>query len=861
MGSGPLGRLNQTAGATNLRQAVREAGHRTEAACVAALAAELESVRADQQATASRARALIEAVRRQRSGTSGVDNLMHEFSLSSQEGAALMCLAEALLRIPDSATINRLIRDKISHGNWQAHLSASSSLFINAAAWSLMLTGQLVATHNHGVLGNALTRILAKGGEPMIRKGVDFAMRLLGQQFVMGETIEAALARSKTNEAHGYIHSFDMLGEAALTEAATERYYCAYESAIHTIGKASEGRGVVDGPGVSVKLSALHARYVRSQKTRVMAELRPRLKTLMLLAKRYDIGLNIDAEESDRLELSLDLFESLADDPELTGWDGLGFVIQAYQKRCRFVIDSLIDMARRTQHRLMIRLVKGAYWDTEIKQAQVDGLADYPVFTRKLHTDLSYLVCASRLLAAPDAIYPQFATHNAHTLATVFQMARERGVEDYEFQCLHGMGEPLYDNVVGPENLGKKCRIYAPVGTHKTLLPYLVRRLLENGANSSFVNRVVDGAVSIGDLVKDPLQLVRHQGCTMHPAIPLPRNLYGFGRLNSTGVDLSDETTIAGLERELKSLADKHWEAWPLLAGGSISVGPSRPVFSPANLMDHVGTVTEANAEAVERALATADVYAPSWYQTPLAERAAILQRAADLIELNRNPLLSLCIREAGKTWSNGVAEVREAVDFCRYYAQQLSISQLQTEVVPGPVVCISPWNFPLAIFIGQVSAALAAGSPVIAKPAEQTPLIACFAVKLLHQAGIPTRALQFLPGSGETVGAALTADPRVCGVVFTGSTEVARLINKIIADRDGVRLIAETGGQNAMIVDSTALPEQVVRDALVSGFDSHVSAIRWQSVLVGDRRWSRHQSRSAGDALRPYRKHANVGP
>ncbi|MCK9388557.1 MAG: bifunctional proline dehydrogenase/L-glutamate gamma-semialdehyde dehydrogenase PutA [Sulfuritalea sp.] len=805
-----------------LRQAVREVHRRDEAACVAALVGELEGLALDQPAIATCARSLVAAVRRQRHGASGVDHLMHEFSLSSQEGVALMCLAEALLRIPDTATADRLIRDKIGHGDWQSHLGASPSLFVNAATWGLMLGGKLVAAHSHGALGAALSGLLGKGGEPLIRKGVDFAMRLLGRQFVMGETIAAALARSRINEGRGYTHSFDMLGEAALTTSDAERYRRSYQAAIHAIGAAGGGRGVMAGPGISVKLSALHPRYVRSQRARVMAELLPRLKGLMQLARQYDIGLTIDAEEADRLELSLDLFESLAADPDLAGWDGLGFVVQAYQKRGPAVIDGLIDLARRSRRRLNIRLVKGAYWDSEIKRAQVDGMSDYPVFTRKLHSDLCYLVCASRLLAASDAIYPQFATHNAQTLATVWQMARQRGIEDYEFQCLHGMGEPLYDNVVGPANLGKPCRIYAPVGSHETLLPYLVRRLLENGANSSFVNRLVDEAVSVDELVADPLPQVKREGGGRHPAIALPRDLYGAQRVNSAGIDLADETSIAWLEQELGRLGGQHWQALPLLAGDAETAGPARPIRNPANRRDQVGTVIEADAATVERALTSAHACAATWHRTPPAERAAALRRAADLLEGHRAEFLSLCIREAGKTWGNAVAELRETVDFCRYYAGQLLNGHFEdAAVAPGPTLCISPWNFPLAIFLGQVSAALAAGSPVIAKPAAQTPLIAALAVELLHRAGIPRQALQFLPGRGATVGTWLAADPRVRGVVFTGSIEVARLINRAIAGRHDVRLIAETGGQNAMIVDSSALAEQVVRDVMTSGFDS----------------------------------------
>ncbi|NHC06374.1 bifunctional proline dehydrogenase/L-glutamate gamma-semialdehyde dehydrogenase PutA [Azonexus fungiphilus] len=805
-----------------LRQAIRAAHRRDESQCVAALCDEVRALPRDAGQVADLARQLVEAVRRQRRHASGVDHLMHEFSLSSQEGVALMCLAEALLRIPDALTVDRLIRDKISRGDWAAHLGGSPSLFVNAATWGLLLTGKLVATHSENALAGALGRLIARGGEPLIRKGVDFAMRLLGQQFVMGEQIEAALQRSAANEARGYGHSFDMLGEAALTEADARRYADAYAQAIHAIGRASGGRGPVAGPGISIKLSALHPRYQRSQRERVSSELLARLKALLLLAKGYDIGVNIDAEEADRLELSFDLLEALAGDPELAGWHGLGFVVQAYQKRCPALIDALIDLARRSRRRLMIRLVKGAYWDSEIKRAQVDGLADYPVYTRKTHSDLAYLACAGRLLAAPDAIYPQFATHNAHTLASIYQMAGARGVRDYEFQCLHGMGEPLYDNVVGADKLARLCRIYAPVGTHETLLPYLVRRLLENGANSSFVNRIVDDAVSIDELVEDPLLAVAREGGTRHPAIPLPPALYGGERVNSAGVDLADETTLAELARSFAAGAGKRWQAVPLVGGHAVVGQPGLAVSNPAARGEIVGSVVEATVADVATAAAIAEQASAGWHATAPAQRAAILLRAGDLLEARRDEILALCIREAGKTWPNAVAELREAVDFCRYYGQQLKTGNFRESATPpGPVACISPWNFPLAIFVGEVSAALAAGSPVLAKPAEQTPLIAALAVEVLHQAGVPGEVLQFLPGRGDVVGAALTADARVRGVVFTGSTEVARLINRNLAPRPCVRLIAETGGQNAMIVDSSALPEQVVQDVLQSAFDS----------------------------------------
>ncbi|SOD42567.1 trifunctional transcriptional regulator/proline dehydrogenase/L-glutamate gamma-semialdehyde dehydrogenase [Nitrosovibrio sp. Nv4] len=814
---------------SSLRAAIIDAYRRDEAQSLDELMGQINLPPASRYQVQERARRLVTAVRGKRTHASGVDALLHEFSLSSQEGIALMCLAEALLRIPDRETANRLIRDKISGGGWDAHLGHSPSLFVNAAAWGLLITRKLVSTHSEGGLTATLTRLVEKGGEPLIRRAMDLAMRMLGHQFVIGETIEKALERSREHEARGYRYSYDMLGEAALTAADAERYYASYEAAIHAIGKAAAGQGVHAGAGISVKLSALHPRYVRAQRERVIAELLPRLKSLLALARQYDIGLDIDAEEADRLELSLDLLEALAFDPELAGWDGIGFVVQAYQKRCPAVIDWIIDLARRSSHRIMVRLVKGAYWDAEIKRAQVEGLEDYPVYTRKVHTDVCYLACAQKMLGAPDAIYPQFATHNAHTLSAVYQMAQDARIDDYEFQCLHGMGEALYDQVVGAGQLAKPCRIYAPVGNYETLLPYLVRRLLENGANSSFVSRTVDEDVSIDELVADPLAQVEREGARPHPAIPLPCELYGAERRNSSGIDFSDEHALARLAAELAEFSGKDTldqSAVPMLADGDRNDGERLPVLNPADRTDCVGTVIEASDSDVEAALAAAQAFAPEWQATPPGYRAMLLEHAADALEAHRSELIGLAVREAGKSLPNGLAEVREAVDFCRYYAQQLR-SQFAGSSKPealGPVVCISPWNFPLAIFIGEVSAAFAAGNPVLAKPAEQTPLIAAAAVRLLHEAGIPRAALQLLPGRGETVGAHLIGDGRVRGVIFTGSTEVAQLIHRTLAERSHegeVTLIAETGGQNAMIVDSSARLEQMVQDVLVSAFDS----------------------------------------
>ena len=762
-----------------------------------------------------------------------VQGLLQEYALSSQEGVALMCLAEALLRIPDAATRDALIRDKIARGHWQQHLGHSPSLFVNAATWGLLLTGRLVATHSEGALGVSLAALLRRGGEPLIRKGVDLAMRVLGEQFVMGETIAQALQRARVTEAQGFRYSYDMLGEAALTDADAQRYLQAYEDALHAIGRTAAGRGIDEGPGLSVKLSALHPRYSRAQYARVMDELYPRLLRLALLARRYDVGLNIDAEESERLELSLDLLERLCAEPALQGFHGIGFVVQAYQKRCPYVIDWLVDLARRSGHRLMVRLVKGAYWDSEIKRAQIDGLSDYPVYTRKAHTDVAYLACARRLLAAPDAIYPQFATHNAHTLAAIYQLAdpAQYAPGQYEFQCLHGMGEPLYEEVVS--SLARPCRIYAPVGTHETLLAYLVRRLLENGANTSFVNRVADTTVALDTLVEDPVAQVDRLAAAEgqvgrpHPGIALPRALYGTRRDNSAGLDLTSEPVLVQLQQALQHSRATPWHAGPLLAQEVQGVGTAQPVLNPADRRECVGQVREATTQEVEAALAHAQAGAAQWArQTPEA-RAQVLERAADLMHEEMPQLLALLVREAGKTWANAVAEVREAIDFLRFDAAQLRAGFDNSTHVPlGTVACISPWNFPLAIFTGQVAAALAAGNAVLAKPAEQTPLIAAQAVRLLWQAGVPRAALQLLPGRGETVGAQLVADARVQGVLFTGSTEVARILQRTLAQRLGpdgqpVPLVAETGGQNAMIVDASALPEQVVADVLSSAFDS----------------------------------------
>ncbi|OGB51862.1 MAG: trifunctional transcriptional regulator/proline dehydrogenase/L-glutamate gamma-semialdehyde dehydrogenase [Burkholderiales bacterium RIFOXYD12_FULL_59_19] len=846
---------------TDMRAAITAAWHRPEPECLPLLV-QLAHVTDPAQRAAIKAvgTRLVDGLRANKD-SGGVEALVQEFSLSSQEGVALMCMAEALLRIPDNATRDALIRDKISHGDWHSHLGNSPSMFVNAAVWGLMLTGKLTATASEKSMASALTRLIGKGGEPLIRQGVHRAMKLMGEQFVTGQTISEALANSRALEKKGFRYSYDMLGEAATTEADAERYVASYEQSIRAIGMASNGRGIFEGPGISVKLSALHTRYSRAQRDRVMAELLPRLTKLALLARQYDIAINIDAEESDRLELSLDLLESLCFDPRLKGWNGIGFVVQAYLKRCPFVIDHVIDLARRSGHRLMIRLVKGAYWDAEIKRAQLDGLDGYPVYTRKVYTDVAYLACARKLLAVPDAVYPQFATHNAQTVASVYQMAGQNYYAgQYEFQCLHGMGEPLYEQVTGTVaegKLGRPCRIYAPVGTHETLLAYLVRRLLENGSNSSFVNRIGDPKVKVAELVTDPVQEAQaiEQECGQlgapHPKIALPRQMFAElgkqSRLNSSGLNLANEQQLASLAAGLLRSTQFSYTASATVADaacgfvGSTSVDhgglKSAPqttqadgwqaVLNPADLRDRVGWVRPATAAEVELAARRAASAAQIWQVTPPQERAACLRRAADLLEQRTQTILGLIVREAGKSLPNAVSEVREAVDFLRYYAAQVDASfDNETHRALGVVLCISPWNFPLAIFAGQVAAALASGNCVLAKPAEQTPLVADVMVKILHEAGVPLDAVQLVPGTGDVVGAALVAHPLVAGVMFTGSTEVARLIAQTLSQRlsrqgRSIPLIAETGGQNAMVVDSSALAEQVVGDVLSSAFDS----------------------------------------
>jgi RHH-type proline utilization regulon transcriptional repressor/proline dehydrogenase/delta 1-pyrroline-5-carboxylate dehydrogenase len=817
-----------------LRAAIDAHYRADEGECVRALLAGLALAPEAAARIQATARRLVESVRARSKG--GLDAFLHEYGLSTQEGVMLMCIAEALLRIPDHDTQQALIRDKMSAANWDAHLGHSDSLFVNASTWALMLTGRIVALR--GVEGQSpgalLRRLVARIGEPMIREAVNQAMRIMGRQFVMGRTMDEALERARAFEQRGYRHSYDMLGEAARTMADADRYFDAYRGAIAAIGQVSRGRGVIVGPGISIKLSALHPRYELVQARRVIDELVPRMQALARAAAALDIGLNIDAEEAARLDPSLDVIEALSGDDDTRAWEGLGVVVQAYQKRAPFVIDWLAALARRHRRRLMVRLVKGAYWDAEIKLAQELALPGYAVYTRKVNTDVAYLACAKKLLAQRDVFYPQFATHNAHSIASVLEYAGNG--EGYEFQRLHGMGEALFEAVVEDARIAMPCRIYAPVGGHADLLAYLVRRLLENGANSSFVNRIQDESLPVEEIIADPIAQVRGLAYLPHPRIPLPRDLYGDGRINFAGRDLTDRAVLHALATAVDAAERSPWRAAPIVCGEPRERAP-RAVVSPADHTRVIGHVDDAAAEDIEAALAAAHAHARAWAATAVAERAATLRRVADLFEQDTPRLMALAVREAGKTIADALAEVREAVDFCRYYALRAERdfgAPLRLRVPAdlgddarvaggGVFCCISPWNFPLAIFTGQVTAALVSGNAVLAKPAEQTPLIAAAAVALMQRAGVPPEVLHLLPGDGARVGGALVADARVSGVCFTGSTEVAQILNRRLAHRGGALypLIAETGGLNAMIVDSSALPEQVARDVLASAFQS----------------------------------------
>lgn len=773
------------------------------------------------------ARRLIDAIRTDHGGVGGVEEMLREFALSTKEGLALMVLAEALLRVPDAATADRFIEDKLEQGDFAQHKTKSSALVVNASAWALGISASVIQPGEtpQGTIGRLVKRI----GLPAVRIATRQAMRLMGNHFVLGETIDAALERAQSGEAHAARYSFDMLGEGARTAADARRYLEAYTNAITAIGRAAGNHPLPDRPGISVKLSALHPRYEATSRARVLKELVPLVIALARQAKTFDLNLTVDAEEADRLELSLDVIAATLADPSLAGWDGFGLAIQAYQKRAGAVITYVDDLARALNRRLMVRLVKGAYWDTEIKRAQERGLDGYPVFTRKAMTDVNFVACAHQLLAS-KRIFPQFATHNALTVATIIELA---GNSPYEFQRLHGMGDALYEQL-REDRPEIACRTYAPVGSHRDLLAYLVRRLLENGANSSFVAVAADPAVPVEKLLRRPAEMIGSPASARHPKLPLPSDLFAPTRQNSRGVEFGERLALDQLLREVAT-ANGKVSATPLIDGRSLS-GPSRDIVSPIDLSTIAGSVIEATKEQADRAIVAARTGFAAWDATPADRRAARLERAAELLEQRRARFIALLQLEGGKTLDDALSEVREAADFCRYYAAEGRRLFGHNAQLPGPtgesntlrlrgrgiVIAISPWNFPLAIFLGQVAAALMAGNAVVAKPAEQTPLIATEAVRLLHEAGIPTTALHLVPGDG-SIGAALVAHADVAGVVFTGSTDVARKINRALAAKDGaiVPLIAETGGINAMIVDATALPEQVADDVCTSAFRS----------------------------------------
>ena len=824
------------------RTALRETYRAEENACVAQRLADAAPASAVHSRAAAIAAGLIDEARAKKA--SGIDAFLQSYGLDTEEGVALMCLAEALLRVPDSTTADALIRDKIEPIDWKRHVGTSGSTFVEAATFSLMLTGEVLERPEAQQTGlaPAFRRALGRLGEPVIRQAVGRAMRILGGQFVFGRDIEEALRRAAPERREGLTHSFDMLGEAAMTMADAERYRASYETALRRLAEEA-GEGVTASPGISVKLSALYPKYDWMHGAAAVAHLVPVVRELAAIARDADIHFTIDAEEAERLDLSLDIFAALAADDALfaradgSRWEGFGLAVQAYQKRAVSLCDWIAELARLHDRRFFVRLVKGAYWDSEIKLAQVGGLADYPVFTRKLGTDVSYLACAHRLIAAEDAVRPAFATHNAYTIGAIRALAEEAGraPDGYEFQRLHGMGEEVYDALRQRDrragNRHTPVRIYAPVGGHKDLLAYLVRRLLENGANSSFVNRMADAEVPAAELTRDPVAELAAMDPYRNPAIPLPGDIFP-NRANSAGIDLSDTLVREPLLELLDALAERQWDAVPTLGEGGEPVA----IRSPQDHDDRVGTMRPATEADVARMAERAAQAQPGWNALDGDRRGALLEAAADALEADSDAILSLCVREAGKTLPDAVLELREAVDFLRFYAGEARRLFMAPVALPGPTgeknrlslhgrgvwATIAPWNFPLAIFLGPAAAALAAGNTVLAKPAEQTPLIAARAIALCHRAGIPEDVLQLVPGDGAT-GVALTSQPEIAGVAFTGSTETARAINRALAARDGpiAQLIAETGGQNALLVDSSALPEQVTRDVVASAFQS----------------------------------------
>lgn len=789
------------------------------------------------QKTADLATKLVEKVRLDRKKSIGVDSFLTEYPLSSDEGIALMCLAEALLRVPDNVTIDDLIKDKIANADWGSHKGQSDSFFINAATWALALTGKVFSTNKmESRVKKALKAMVSRSGEGVVRLAANKAMRIMSNQFVMGRTINEAIKRAEEKEKIGYRYSYDMLGEAALTAADADRYMQSYSKAIEEIGNnANTSDDMYKKAGISIKLSALHCRYEETQSERVLDELTPKLLQLAKLAKQYNIGLTVDAEESERLDISLDIIERVFTDKSLDGWNGFGLAVQSYQKRAFYVLDWVAELARSVNKRMNVRLIKGAYWDSEIKTTQMEGLSDYPVFTRKAFTDVSFQACARKIMTMTDAIYPQFATHNAYSVAMILNIVGE--YTDFEFQCLHGMGGELYEGIVPKDKYGIACRIYAPVGSHEDLLPYLVRRLLENGANSSFVNQITDESVAVSDLVQNPVTKSKALLEKINENIPLPIDIFMPERKNSMGIDFSDRSQLATLQKYYAKKEPYSWISEPIIGDLKVVAKDPKIVVSPQDKNQLIGKVIHATEEDMEKALVVGQKAFTTWSMTSVQERADCIERFADLLEKNVNTLLALDCLEAGKTWHDGIAEVREAVDFCRYYAVAARKMMAEPEVLRGYtgelnelslhprglVLCISPWNFPLAIFTGQIVAALVTGNCVLAKPADQTCLIGHYAVKLMLEAGIPSGVIQFIPGRGSLISAKLVTDRRVKAVIFTGSTATANIINQTLAARGNeiTPLIAETGGQNAMIVDSSALLEQVTIDVVNSAFKS----------------------------------------
>ncbi|WP_264435588.1 bifunctional proline dehydrogenase/L-glutamate gamma-semialdehyde dehydrogenase PutA [Coxiella endosymbiont of Dermacentor marginatus] len=814
-----------------IRPILNDAYRMDETVCVKQLLESINFTPIIERAVSQLAEKLVIAVREQEKEQGGIEAFIMHYDLSTEEGILLMCLAEALLRVPDKQTENLLIRDKLTSAEWNKYMGASKSAFVNFAAWGLALSGKILQKEKDGQFKTIWHNLIRKTGEPVIRKVVRETMKLMSEHFVLGRTIKEAIKRSRTNLKENFRYSYDMLGEVARTQNDADRYYDSYYHAISVLGKSHTTYNIYEAPSISVKLSALYPRYNFTKCELAVSFLIKRVKELALHAKAQKISMTIDAEEADRLDMCLNIFKGLFTENAFSGWEGLGLAVQAYQKRALPLIEWLIELSRQQKRRIPVRLVKGAYWDSEIKLTQMEGLINYPVFTRKVNTDISYIACAKRMLSAQDALFPQFATHNAYSVATILVLMNHR-YKDYqfEFQNLQGMGKALHHYIVTKLNL--PCRIYAPVGCHEDLLPYLVRRLLENGTNNSFVNRIANKTVPISHLIESPMKKIELFEKIPNPKIPLPRNLFNKERLNSIGRDLSNYAELKSLAESIYNALEKTWEASPFLR----EIKNGKAVFNPANNQHQIGVIELANKSEVEQAVKVGSSAFPTWDQKGVVARSNILRKMADLLEKNQAELVALIVREGGRTLQNALSEVREAVDFCYYYVEQAK-KQLIDKVLPsytgesnilrmngrGIILCISPWNFPVAIFTGQIAAALITGNAVIAKPSGQTPLTAAKVTRLFHEAGVPTEILQLVPGSGETIGQALIENLKISGIIFTGSNSTAHHIQKTLANRSGpiIPFVAETSGINSMIADSTALPEQLVQDVIVSAFDS----------------------------------------